>query len=169
MKSPGCGTTKIIGKKPEAAMPGTRAAKAEGHDRAQICNLNMSAKAITTDAAPAPVGPYNQAVLAGGWLYCSGQIPLDPSTGAMVGNGDVAKETQQVLKNLVAVLNEAGATPEKVVRTTVFLADLADFQTVNDLYADIFSNDVSPARACVQVAALPKGARVEIDCVAWLG
>lgn len=129
----------------------------------------MTAKAITTTAAPAPVGPYNQAVLAGGWLYCSGQIPLDPATGEMVGGGDVAAETRQVLKNLVAVLNEAGATPEQVVRTTVFLADLGDFQTVNGLYADIFGSGVSPARACVQVAALPKGARVEIDCVAWLG
>ena len=129
----------------------------------------MTAKAITTSAAPAPVGPYNQAVLAGGWLYCSGQIPLDPATGEMVGGGDVAAETRQVLKNLVAVLKEAGASPEQVVRTTVFLADLGDFQTVNELYADVFGNGVSPARACVQVAALPKGARVEIDCVAWLG
>ena len=129
----------------------------------------MTAKAITTSAAPAPVGPYNQAVLAGGWLYCSGQIPLDPDTGAMVGNGDVAVETRQVLKNLTAVLQEAGATPAQVVRTTVFLADLGDFQTVNELYAEVFGDGVSPARACVQVAALPKGARVEIDCVAWLG
>ena len=129
----------------------------------------MTAKAITTSAAPAPVGPYNQAVLAGGWLYCSGQIPLDPDTGAMVGSGDVAAETRQVLKNLTAVLQEAGATPAQVVRTTVFLADLGDFQTVNELYAEVFSDGVSPARACVQVAALPKGARVEIDCVAWLG
>ena len=129
----------------------------------------MTAKAITTSAAPAPVGPYNQAVLAGGWLYCSGQIPLDPATGEMVGGGDVAAETRQVLKNLMAVLKEAGASPEQVVRTTVFLADLGDFQTVNELYSDVFGNGVSPARACVQVAALPKGARVEIDCVAWLG
>ena len=129
----------------------------------------MTAKAITTSAAPAPVGPYNQAVLAGGWLYCSGQIPLDPDTGAMVGNGDVAAETRQVLKNLTAVLQEAGAIPAQVVRTTVFLADLGDFQTVNELYAEVFGDGVSPARACVQVAALPKGARVEIDCVAWLG
>ena len=129
----------------------------------------MTSKAITTSAAPAPVGPYNQAVLAGGWLYCSGQIPLDPDTGAMVGNGDVAAETRQVLKNLTAVLQEAGATPAQVVRTTVFLADLGDFQTVNELYAEVFGDGVSPARACVQVAALPKGARVEIDCVAWLG
>ena len=86
-----------------------------------------------------------------------------------MGDGDVAEETRQVLKNLVAVLNEAGSTPAQVVRTTVFLVDLGDFQTVNQLYADVFGDGVSPARACVQVAALPKGARVEIDCVAWLG
>ncbi len=86
-----------------------------------------------------------------------------------MGNGDVGAETRQVLKNLVAVLNEAGASPAQVVRTTVFLADLSDFQTVNNLYAEVFGDGVSPARACVQVAALPKGARVEIDCVAWLG
>ena len=129
----------------------------------------MSARAITTSSAPAPVGPYNQAVLAGGWLYCSGQIPLDPATGAMVGDGDVAAETRQVLSNLQAVLAEAGAKPSDVVRTTVFLADLGDFATVNGIYAEVFGEGVSPARACVQVAALPKGARVEIDCVAWLG
>ena len=129
----------------------------------------MTAQAVTTSAAPAPVGPYNQAVLAGGWLYCSGQIPLDPQTGAMVGDGDVASETRQVLKNLTAVLEAAGATAQHVVRTTVFLADLADFQTVNGIYAEVFGVGTSPARACVQVAALPKGARVEIDCVAWLG
>ena len=134
-----------------------------------VNHSSMSAKAITTQDAPAPVGPYNQAVLAGEWLYCSGQIPLDPSTGEMVGNGDVAAETHQVLKNLIAVLKEAGATPEQVVRTTVFLADLGDFQTVNGIYAELFGGGVSPARACVEVAALPKGARVEIDCVAWLG
>jgi|TARA_B100001741_G_C16387315_1_gene520769 2-iminobutanoate/2-iminopropanoate deaminase len=129
----------------------------------------MTAQAVTTPAAPAPVGPYNQAVLAGGWLYCSGQIPLDPETGAMVGEGDVALETRQVLKNLSAVLEAAGASSAHVVRTTVFLADLGDFQTVNDIYAEMFGAGTSPARACVQVAALPKGARVEIDCVAWLG
>ena len=129
----------------------------------------MTAQAVTTSAAPAPVGPYNQAVLAGGWLYCSGQIPLDPQTGAMVGDGDVASETRQVLKNLTAVLKAASATAQHVVRTTVFLADLADFQTVNEIYAEVFGAGTSPARACVQVAALPKGARVEIDCVAWLG
>jgi 2-iminobutanoate/2-iminopropanoate deaminase len=126
-------------------------------------------EAVITSAAPAPVGPYNQAVKAAGVLYCSGQIALDPATGAMVGDGDVEAETRQVLANLQAVLTEAGCTPQQVVRTTVFLADLADFAKVNAIYAEVFGSGVSPARACVEVAALPKGARVEIDCIALLG
>lgn len=125
-------------------------------------------EAVQTDQAPAPVGPYNQAVKAGGLLFCSGQIALDPATGAMVGGGDVELETRQVLTNLQAVLTAAGCSAERVVRTTVFLLDLADFKLVNDIYAEVFSTGVSPARACVQVAALPKGARVEIDCIAML-
>ena len=125
-------------------------------------------KAVITQEAPAPVGPYNQAVIAGGWLYCSGQIPLDPATGAMVGDGNVEAETRQVLSNLKAVLQEAGTDPSKVVRTTVFLVDLGDFQAVNAIYAEVFGDGVSPARACVQVAALPKGSKVEIDRIAWL-
>ena len=125
-------------------------------------------KAVITQEAPAPVGPYNQAVIAGGWLYCSGQIPLDPATGAMVGEGNVEAETRQVLRNLKAVLQEAGTDPSHVVRTTVFLVDLGDFQAVNAIYAEMFGDGVSPARACVQVAALSKGSKVEIDCIAWL-
>ena len=124
--------------------------------------------AVVTAAAPAPVGPYNQAVLAGGLLFCSGQIALDPATGAMVGDGDVELETRQVLANLQAVLAAAGCTPQQVVRTTVFLADLADFAAVNAIYGEVFGEGVSPARACVEVAALPKAARVEIDCIAVL-
>ena len=126
-------------------------------------------EAVITSAAPAPVGPYNQAVKAAGVLYCSGQIALDPASGAMVGDGDVEAETRQVLANLQAVLTEAGCTPQQVVRTTVFLADLADFAKVNAIYAEVFGSGVSPARACVEVAALPKGARVQIDCIAVLG
>jgi reactive intermediate/imine deaminase len=125
-------------------------------------------EAIETAQAPAPVGPYNQAVRAGNLLFCSGQIALDPASGSLVGAGDVALETRQVLANLLAVLDAAGARPSQVVRTTVFLADLADFATVNVLYAEVFGAGVSPARACVQVAALPKGARVEIDAIAVL-
>ena len=126
-------------------------------------------EAVVTDGAPAPVGPYNQAVKAGGLLFCSGQIALDPASGVLVGDGDVEAETRQVLANLVAVLTAAGSSPHQVVRTTVFLTDLADFARVNALYADVFDGPVAPARACVQVAALPKGSRVEIDCVALLG
>lgn len=124
--------------------------------------------AVNTNDAPAPVGPYNQAVRAGNLLFCSGQIALDPASGAMVGGGDVEAETRQVLSNLQAVLAEAGCSPRQVVRTTVFLADLADFGKVNALYAEVFGQGVAPARACVQAAALPKGARVEIDCIAVL-
>ncbi len=126
-------------------------------------------QAVVTNQAPAPVGPYNQAVKAGGMLFCSGQIALDPASGEMVGGGDVEAETRQVLANLKAVLAEAGCTPQQVVRTTVFLADLGDFARVNAIYAETFGEGVSPARACVEVAALPKGARVEIDCIALLG
>lgn len=126
-------------------------------------------EAVVTDGAPAPVGPYNQAVKAGGLLFCSGQIALDPASGVLVGDGDVEAETRQVLANLVAVLTAAGSSPQQVVRTTVFLTDLADFARVNALYAEVFNGPVAPARACVQVAALPKGSRVEIDCVALLG
>jgi len=122
--------------------------------------------AVNTTEAPAPVGPYNQAVRVGDLLFCSGQIALDPASGAMVGGGDVEAETRQVLANLRAVLAAGGSTPERVVRTTVFLADLADFGRVNALYAELFNGAVAPARACVQVAALPKGARVEIDAIA---
>lgn len=125
-------------------------------------------QAINTTAAPEPVGPYNQAVQAGGLLFCSGQIALDPATGQMVGDGDVEAETRQVLANLQAVLAAAGSSPARVVRTTVYLADLGDFARVNAIYADLFGRGVSPARACIQAAALPKGARVEIDCIALL-
>ena len=126
----------------------------------------MQPEAVITASAPAPVGPYNQAVKAGGVLYCSGQIALDPTTGLMVGAGDVEAETRQVLSNLQAVLEAGGSNPGQVLRTTVFLADLGDFARVNAIYAELFSDGVSPARACVEVAALPKGARVEIDCIA---
>ncbi|KGG33903.1 Endoribonuclease L-PSP [Prochlorococcus sp. SS52] len=119
--------------------------------------------------APSPVGPYNQAIVAGDWLYCSGQIALDPSTGEIVGGGNIEEETHQVLNNLLAVLNEAGANATNVIRTTIYLVNLNDFNKVNKIYSDFFEGSIFPARACVQVAALPKGGLVEIDCVAWLG
>lgn len=141
---------------------------AVGHAFSPPSSRAMTISAIHTSAAPAPVGPYNQAVRAGDVLYCSGQIALDPASGAMVGDGDVEAETRQVLANLEAVLAAAGATPAHVVRTTVYLADLADFARVNAIYAVLFGEGVSPARACVQAAALPRGARVEIDAIAVL-
>ena len=130
---------------------------------------SSSLKPIVTKHAPAPVGPYSQAVLANGWLYCSGQIPLHPSSGLIVGEGDVEVQTRQVISNLKAVLSAAGGSPSKVVRTTIYLVDLKDFEKVNAIYAETFMEGTSPARACVQVTALPKGARIEIDCIAWLG
>ncbi len=130
---------------------------------------SFSKEAIQTDLAPSPVGPYNQAVLANGWLYCSGQIALDPLTGEMVGNGNVEEETQQVLDNLLAVLHAAKATSANIIRATIFLVDLQEFNKVNKVYSNFFNDGIPPSRACVEVSALPKGALVEIDCVAWLG
>tara|TARA_Y100001968_G_scaffold163862_1_gene149911 strand:- start:93 stop:488 length:396 start_codon:yes stop_codon:yes gene_type:complete len=130
--------------------------------------MTNSITAITTKFAPSPVGPYSQATIANGWLYCSGQIALDPSTGEMVGKNNIEEETRQVLVNLIAVLNAAGANSKNVVKTTIYLTDLNDFAKVNQVYEKIFNESVSPARACIEVSALPKGGRVEIDCVAYL-
>ncbi|WP_025322775.1 RidA family protein [Deferrisoma camini] len=124
-------------------------------------------RAVTTDNAPQAIGPYSQAVVAGGFVFCSGQIPLDPATGEMVEE-DVATQTRQVLENLKAVLEAAGSGLDRVVKTTVFLADMGDFAAMNRVYAGFF-DDVPPARAAVEVAALPKGARVEIEAVALAG
>ncbi len=126
----------------------------------------MNKHSVSSPDAPAAIGPYSQAIACDGWLYLSGQIPLDPSTGKLV-SGDVAAQTQRVLDNLAAVLRAAGADFDRVVKTTIYLKDLADFTTVNAVYAQRFS-DNPPARATVQVAALPLGASVEIDAVARL-
>ena len=123
---------------------------------------------IETNLAPKPVGPYNQAVLVENWLYCSGQIALDPSTGAMIGNGNIEEETRQVLKNLMAVVEASGGERSNVIRTTIYLTDLNDFSKVNSIYAETFGETVSPARACVEVSNLPKGGKIEIDCIAWI-
>ena len=124
---------------------------------------------IETTFAPKPVGPYNQAILVENWLYCSGQIALDPVTGVMKGNGNIVEETRQVLKNLMAVIAAAGGKSSNVVRTTIYLTDLNDFAKVNAIYAETFCEKASPARACVEVSNLPKGGKIEIDCIAWLG
>lgn len=122
---------------------------------------------IRTDHAPAPVGPYNQAIRAqGAMVFASGQIALDPASGALVGGDDVAQQTEQVMKNLEAVLTAAGVGWSQVVKTTVFLADMNDFATVNGVYARYFDEATAPARACVEVARLPKDVLVEIDCIA---
>ncbi|MDT8441040.1 MAG: RidA family protein [Desulfuromonadales bacterium] len=119
---------------------------------------------ISTAAAPAAIGPYSQAVRAGQTVYCSGQIPLDPASGELV-NSDIAAQTRQVMVNLGAVLAAAGLDYADLVKTTIYLTDLADFAMVNEIYASFFTG-TTPARACVQVAALPKGAAVEIDGIA---
>jgi 2-iminobutanoate/2-iminopropanoate deaminase len=123
-------------------------------------------QAVTTDAAPRAIGPYSQAIRAGGFLFVSGQIPLDPATGVLVP-GDIAAQTRQVMKNLSAVLAAGGASLEAVVKTTIYLADLGDFKTVNEVYGSHFAPP-APARATVQVARLPLDARVEIDAIAAL-
>jgi 2-iminobutanoate/2-iminopropanoate deaminase len=122
---------------------------------------------ISTPAAPAAIGPYSQAIRAGDFLFVSGQIPLDPSTGALV-LGDVRDQAQRVLENLRAILVAGGASLDRVVKTTVYLADMADFPAMNDVYAAFFPS-AAPARATVQVSRLPRDVRVEIDAVAYLG
>ncbi len=119
---------------------------------------------ISTEKAPGAIGPYSQAVKAGNMVFCSGQIPIDPTTGEFVSN-NVAEQTHQVLTNLSAVLEAAGTSLNNVVKTTVFLADMDDFTAMNEIYAEFF-NDNKPARATVQAARLPRDARVEIDCIA---
>lgn len=126
----------------------------------------MANKRIETDDAPAAIGPYSQAIAAGEWVFCSGQIPLDPNTGEVVGVGDVEAQTEQVLRNLDAVLRAAGANRTDVVKATVYLADMAEFSKMNEVYSRFFEGHVAPARACVQAAALPKGVAVEIDFIA---
>ncbi len=121
-------------------------------------------KIISTSEAPAAIGPYSQAVRSGNFLFCSGQIPLDPKSGQIV-SGDIAAQTRRVLDNIGAVLKAEGLTFESIVRTTIFLTDLADFQTVNETYGSYFKQQ-PPARSTVQVSALPKGANVEIEVIA---
>jgi 2-iminobutanoate/2-iminopropanoate deaminase len=127
----------------------------------------MTKKIIRTEFAPAPVGPYNQAVLASGeLLFVAGQIPLDPQTGNIVGEGDIARQTKQVMANIAAILKEASADWENVVKTSVFLKNLTDFGEMNRVYSEYFSEATAPARACVEVSRLPKDVLVEIECIA---
>jgi 2-iminobutanoate/2-iminopropanoate deaminase len=127
----------------------------------------MTKQIIQTDLAPAPVGPYNQAIVATGrMVFVSGQIAIDPATNKLVYDGDVAKQTEQVMANMAAILKASGASFEDVVKTGVYLKDMNDFAKVNAIYAGYFDEATAPARACVEVARLPKDVLVEIDCIA---
>ncbi len=121
-------------------------------------------KVVATKAAPQPIGPYSQAIKAGGFVFASGQIALDPATGKLI-EGDIKAQTERVLKNLSAVLAAAGSRMDRVVRTTVFLKNISDFPAMNEVYGQFFKND-PPSRSTVQVAALPRDALLEIDVVA---
>ena len=122
---------------------------------------------VRTDKAPEAIGPYSQAIVADGWVFCSGQIALDPATMEVTGR-DVAEQTDRVMKTLAAVLSAAGASLSTVVKTTVFLSEMSDFQPMNEVYGRHFG-DHRPARATVQAAGLPRGVKVEIECVARVG
>jgi 2-iminobutanoate/2-iminopropanoate deaminase len=122
---------------------------------------------IATEQAPAAIGPYSQAVCVGGLVFLSGQLALDPATGALVPGG-IEAQTEQAFKNIEAILAETGLTTANIIKTTVFLADINDFAAMNEVYATHFTSDF-PARSAVQVAALPKGGLVEIECIASRG
>ncbi|ERT03894.1 rutC family protein [Lyngbya aestuarii BL J] len=128
----------------------------------------MTRQIIRTDKAPAPVGPYNQAVIANGMVFVAGQISIDPTTNQIVHLQDVAKQTEQIMANLEAVLSAAGASWSEVVKTTIFLKDMNDFAAINSVYGQYFETENAPARACVEVSRLPKDVLVEIDCIAML-
>jgi 2-iminobutanoate/2-iminopropanoate deaminase len=121
-------------------------------------------KHVATSHAPKPIGPYSQGVISGGFLFASGQIALDPDTNELV-QGDVAVQTEQVLKNLLAVLKEAKMGPENVVKTTVYLAEMSDFPKMNEVYGRYLGKE-PPARSTIQAAGLPRGVKVEIDVIA---
>ena len=127
----------------------------------------MPNRVIHTEDAPAPVGPYSQAIAARGELiFVAGQIPLEPQTGAVVGADDIAAQTERVMTNIEAILQAAGANWHNVVKTSVFLSDLENFAAMNRVYSQYFDESTAPARACVEVARLPKDVLVEIECIA---
>ena len=124
-------------------------------------------KIIITDNAPKPIGPYNQAVIAGNYLFISGQIALNPQNGELITD-EISKETTQVMENLSAILSEASLTFENVVKTTIFLSNMNDFSSVNEIYGSYLNNSTAPARETVQVSKLPLGVNVEISMIAML-
>ena len=126
----------------------------------------MDKKVISTSAAPEAIGPYSQAIAAGGVLYCSGQVPLDPASGELV-SGPIADQTRRALLNLRAVVEKGGSDFKRIVKVTAYLADMGDFPEFNGVYGEFF-DDNPPARATVGIAALPKGAGVEVDCIALI-
>ncbi|MEM7517276.1 MAG: RidA family protein [Planctomycetota bacterium] len=126
----------------------------------------LDRRIVSTEDAPAAIGPYSQAVVAGGMVHCSGQISLDPATGQIVHEGDVKGQTERVLANMTAVLKAAGSSPDKAVFCTVFLSSMEDFAAVNELYGRWVNQEAPPARACVEVRRLPKDVLVEISCIA---
>jgi 2-iminobutanoate/2-iminopropanoate deaminase len=119
---------------------------------------------VSTNHAPKAIGPYSQAVISNGWIFLSGQIPLDPATGQIV-DGDISAQTVRVFENLKAVLEAAGSSLERVVKTTVYLTDMREFARMNEIYATYFTSN-PPARATIEAARLPRDVRVEIDCIA---
>lgn len=121
---------------------------------------------IETKNAPAPIGPYSQAIVAGGFVFCSGQIPLDPKTGELVGEGDVRAQAARVMQNITGVLEASGSSLARIVKTTIFLIDMRDFAAVNEVYGEHLGPIEPPARSTIAVAGLPRGARVEIEVVA---
>ena len=127
-----------------------------------------STKVIKTNHAPIPVGPYNQAIKAGNFIYCSGQIAINPISNKIDCLGDIEKETIQVLKNLEAVIDAGGAKLDDIIKTTIYLTDLKNFDIVNSIYGEFFNVNKPPARACVEVSSLPKGVSIEIDCIAYI-
>ncbi len=130
--------------------------------------MNKKTTQIITDKAPQPIRPYSQALRAGDFLFCSGQIPLDPKTAQLAAT-DILGQTKQVMENMKAVLEAGGASFQQVVKTTIFLKSMNDFPKVNEVYGTYFTGSVPPARSTVEVARLPKDVLVEVETVAWLG
>ncbi|MBT2556877.1 RidA family protein [Hymenobacter sp. ISL-91] len=126
----------------------------------------MAHTVVFSPQAPAPIGPYSQAIRAGNTVYVSGQIALDPATSQLVGDGDVAAETHQVMRNLQAVLAAAGLSMRHIVKCSIFVKDLGNFGLINDIYGSYFDADYAPARETVEVSRLPKDVQVEVSCVA---